>query len=95
MLFDVWKSSLVVIRAKVTQDFERRDGPSRRTTQMPEVGVEPTLAEANTALNRARLPIPPLRRVGREGRGDYHEANARTAMESGRRPAARPRSATF
>ncbi len=29
---------------------------------MPEVGLEPTLAEANTALNRARLPIPPLRR---------------------------------
>ena len=28
---------------------------------MPEVGLEPTLAEANTALNRARLPIPPLR----------------------------------
>jgi hypothetical protein len=26
------------------------------------VGLEPTLAEANTALNRARLPIPPLRR---------------------------------
>jgi len=25
------------------------------------VGLEPTLAEANTALNRARLPIPPLR----------------------------------
>ena len=34
---------------------------------MPEVGVEPTLTEANTALNRARLPIPPLRRAGREG----------------------------
>src|SRR6185436_9907018 len=29
---------------------------------VPEVGLEPTLAEANTALNRARLPIPPLRR---------------------------------
>jgi hypothetical protein len=28
---------------------------------VPEVGLEPTLAEANTALNRARLPIPPLR----------------------------------
>ena len=29
------------------------------------MGLEPTLAEANTALNRARLPIPPLRqRVG-------------------------------
>ena len=27
---------------------------------VPEVGLEPTLAEANTALNRARLPIPPL-----------------------------------
>ena len=34
---------------------------------MPEVGVEPTLAGANTALNRARLPIPPLRHAGREG----------------------------
>src|SRR5207245_9802125 len=32
---------------------------------VPEVGLEPTLAEAITALNRARLPIPPLRqRVG-------------------------------
>src|SRR5262245_9259978 len=57
---------------------------------MPEVGVEPTLAEANTALNRARLPIPPLRRVGREGRGDYHEARTRTATESGLRPADLP-----
>jgi hypothetical protein len=33
----------------------------RRGWVVPEVGLEPTLAEANTALNRARLPIPPLR----------------------------------
>ena len=32
-----------------------------RLLLVPEVGLEPTLAEANTALNRARLPIPPLR----------------------------------
>jgi integrase len=41
--------------------------PGHRTSRksawglVPEVGLEPTLAEANTALNRARLPIPPLR----------------------------------
>jgi hypothetical protein len=35
---------------------------------VPEVGLEPTLAEANTALNRARLPIPPLRREQRKAR---------------------------
>src|SRR5687768_2432997 len=34
----------------------------RSVSVVPEVGLEPTLAEANTALNRARLPIPPLRR---------------------------------
>ena len=28
---------------------------------MPEVGVEPTPEQADTILNRARLPIPPLR----------------------------------
>ena len=33
---------------------------------VPEVGLEPTLAEANTALNRARLPIPPLRQRDKE-----------------------------
>ena len=36
-------------------------GNRRRRGMVPEVGLEPTLAEANTALNRARLPIPPLR----------------------------------
>ena len=36
-------------------------GAIERKSVMPEVGLEPTLAEANTALNRARLPIPPLR----------------------------------
>jgi hypothetical protein len=36
-------------------------GATDRKSVMPEVGLEPTLAEANTALNRARLPIPPLR----------------------------------
>ena len=34
---------------------------------VPEVGLEPTLAEANTALNRARLPIPPLRQRDKSG----------------------------
>ena len=41
---------------------------------MPEVGLEPTLAEANTALNRARLPIPPLRQ--RVKRASYQQAPA-------------------
>jgi hypothetical protein len=39
----------------------RRIQPSGGDGLVPEVGLEPTLAEANTALNRARLPIPPLR----------------------------------
>ena len=39
---------------------------------VPEVGLEPTLAEANTALNRARLPIPPLRRRARELNTQVH-----------------------
>ena len=37
-------------------------GTKSEVFMVPEVGLEPTLAEANTALNRARLPIPPLRR---------------------------------
>src|SRR5215203_6217402 len=32
---------------------------------MPEVGLEPTLPEGNRILSPARLPIPPLRQVGK------------------------------
>ena len=49
---------------------------------VPEVGLEPTLAEANTALNRARLPIPPLRQRTKR---PYYKRPLRGA--SGRAPA--------
>ena len=60
---------------------------------VPEVGLEPTLAEANTALNRARLPIPPLRqrtkqpyyrrRPGRSKRARPALARGRPALATG------------
>src|SRR6185436_14211089 len=53
---------------------------------VPEVGLEPTLAEANTALNRARLPIPPLRQG--EERPLYGNAYA---GQTSRTPRARER----
>ncbi len=34
---------------------------------MPKVGVEPTRANAHYALNVARLPVPPLRRLNLQG----------------------------
>ena len=37
--------------------------PIDRVIALPKVGVEPTLPEENYALNVARLPIPPLRRL--------------------------------
>ena len=49
---------LASLRVEPTYDREPLKVGARL---VPEVGLEPTLAEANTALNRARLPIPPLR----------------------------------
>ena len=49
-------------------------GDASAVFMVPEVGLEPTLAEANTALNRARLPIPPLRQ--RVKRASYQQAPA-------------------
>src|SRR6266536_2117863 len=65
---------------------------------VPEVGLEPTLAEANTALNRARLPIPPLRQgrgtaIIREGTlgTNLRRARASAAHGHGMRPVAASR----
>src|SRR3954464_10913860 len=58
---------------------------------VPEVGLGPTLAEAHTALNRARLPIPPLRH-GEErplyGKGGTGQTSAAHGMRP--IPASRP-----
>src|SRR2546422_5983922 len=42
----------------------KRPGCSAWPCAVPEVGLEPTRANAHYALNVARLPIPPLRRGG-------------------------------
>ncbi len=51
---------------------------------VPEMGLEPTLAEANTALNRARLPIPPLRHRNERRVYQRSAAPSSAGMASGR-----------
>src|SRR5918994_429696 len=42
--------------------LERNPLTARVSSEVPEVGLEPTLPEGNRILSPARLPIPPLRR---------------------------------
>ena len=59
----------------------RRGRRSAADVLVPEVGLEPTLAEANTALNRARLPIPPLRRWERRRGHDVNSGMSRGQLD--------------
>ena len=73
-----WASSTCARSTELPAD----NPPAKRGWMVPEVGLEPTLAEANTALNRARLPIPPLR-----------QRMKRPCYRSPRRASKRPRPA--
>ncbi len=43
-------------------EFANTDSRFLKAEEVPKVGFEPTRAQAHTALNRARLPVSPLRR---------------------------------